>query len=178
MKVQRIASPDYDFRVESNTAEELKGKFFFTAEESIRKCLKGSATITINSSTHIFKAGSNFFLGGGMYFKIVECSDDFEMISCLFSLQFFNEIYAGIENRITDVLWFSAPDLYTDEELLYTNMTIDKICQLNMNKNYIYRHKIIVNLVLCYIYEIYEFTHLKFNSIKNINSNQDRKSVV
>ena len=171
MKDRVIAKPDYDFRVEHDRAKDVEGKFFFTDEESILRCTKGSAIVTINSTVHPFNSGSNFFLCSGMYFKIGECSEDFEMTSCVFSIQFFNEIYVNLDNKVNDVLVYSAPDLYTEEETLCTNLTIDKMWLLNEHKDFAYRHKVIVSLVLCYLYEIYEFTFRKVDGVKTRNSN-------
>lgn len=167
-KQRLVAQPDYDFTVKESSTKEVLGKSFFTSEESIIKCTQGNAKILINSSIHNFETGYNFFLADAMHFKVVECSDDFKMLSCLFSLQFFNEIYSTLDNKIIDVIWYSVPDLYSADELISTNLTIDKIILLSKNANCAYRHKIAVNLVLCYLYEIYDITHRKV--ISNVSN--------
>lgn len=179
MQEQNITRQENTFKLEVNTAKEIRSKAFFTSEESIVKCTQGHATITINGSVHHFKTGGNFFLGDGMYLKVIDCSDDFEMNSYIFSLEFFNEIYGMIDNNTINVLWQSAPDLYSNEELLHTNMTIDKIKLLNSDSNCFYKYKILINLVLCYLNEVYEFTLKKIDeettdTDKYLNSIMDK----
>lgn len=171
-----IAAPDYDFTIRQITAKDILGRSVFTSEGSIIKCISGNAQVLINSSVHDIVQGSNFFLGDAMYFNVSTCSDDFKMISAEFSVQFFNEIYSVLDNKVMDVLWSSAPDLYSENELHATNLTIDKLILLHDNDASCYRHKIAINLVLCYLYENYEITHNKV--ISNVENTANYTSML
>lgn len=171
MKQYKIAEPDFDFVVEQTNGKEFIGKRFFTSDVSIIKCTRGEAVIVINSRSHKFKINTNFLLIDAMLFKIVECSDDFTIITCRFSLQFMNEIYPILDNTVIDVLLYSSPDLCDDKYNEATDLTFRKLCILNENRNHAYRHRIAINLVTNYIFEIYELTykHVESNVINTSN---------
>ncbi|MEG2179116.1 MAG: hypothetical protein RRZ66_01020, partial [Bacteroidales bacterium] len=158
MKKKKIAEPDHDFVLEYLSGDCLKGQFFFSSELSIIKCTAGSATISINSRNHEFAAKMNFLLVEATLLSIVTCSDDFQIIMCRFSLQFMNEIYPTLDNKIFEVLPYSAPDLYNEDELEVTNLAFRQICLLDRRKDHPYHHKLVVNLVVNYILEIYGMT--------------------
>lgn len=159
MKIIKATEPNYDFEVIELSNNELKDMCIFTSEVAIYKCIKGNAIISINSSIHKFATSNNFILFDAMNLKVVECSEDIQVIVCRFSVQFLNEIYAVLDNKIIDTLWYSTPDMYAQQEAESINLTFDKLCLLHKNTNLMYRHKIAINLLLCYIYEMYELIH-------------------
>lgn len=171
MKQYKIAEPDYDFDVTDMAGKDLAGKSFFTAEVAILKCTQGEALISINSRSHKFKANTNFLLSEAVLFKVIECSDDFVMSSCRFSIRFFNGVYPLLNSKVMDVIQYSAPDLYPEQEMEATDLTFRQLCLLHQNKSHAYRHKIVVNLVVNYILQIYEVTqqHVGF-SVRNEDS--------
>lgn len=164
MKTNKLTEPDYDFELIELSYKEIKDLRAFTSEQAILKCTRGSAVISINSSVHDFKASSNFILFDAMNFSVIECSEDIRVIACKFSAQFLNEIYAGLDNKVIDSLWYSAPDLYSEQEAESINLTFEKLCLLYKNQDHMYRHKIAINLVICYMYEMYEIIYHRLAS--------------
>lgn len=164
MKDDRVAEPDYDFEVIEASGADLLGKSFFTSEFAIMKCVNGEATISLNSRNHIFKAGTNFMLTDAIHFQVIECSTDFEIITCRFSILFLNEIFPVLENKVFDVLQYSAPDIFFNKSTECSDMTFRQLCILYQNKNHAYRHRIAVSLVITYMLEIYELTYEHIDS--------------
>lgn len=164
MKNDKVAEPSYDFEVVESSGKELLGKSFFTSELAIMKCTQGEAIISINSRNHTFKANTNFMLSDAVHFKVIECSDDFSIITCRFSILFLNEIYPVLDNKVLDVLQYSAPDLCSDKSTEASDMTFNQLCILYRNKDHAYRHRVAVSLVITYIFEIYELTHQHIDS--------------
>lgn len=164
MKNDRVAEPDYGFEVVEASGKELLGKSFFTSEFSIMKCVQGEATISINSRNHAFKANTNFLLTDAIHFQVIECSDDFSIITCRFSILFLNEIYPVLDNKVLDVLQYSAPDICINKSTESSDMTFRQLCILYQNNDHAYRHRIAVNLVITYMLEIYELTYEHINS--------------
>lgn len=160
----KVAEPDYDFTIKHTAGKDLLGKKFFTPDVSIIKCTQGEAIITINSRTHSFKAGTNFMLIETILFKVIECSSDFMITTCHFSLLFMNEIYPILDNKVIDVLQYSAPDICSDEMIISSDLIFRQLCILHQNTTHTYRHKVVMNNVVNYIYEIYELTHKHINS--------------
>lgn len=66
---QRIAEPDYNFKLEHMKGSDLPGKVFFGFEVLIIKCTEGEARILINSNEHRFVADTNFLLSDGVMLK-------------------------------------------------------------------------------------------------------------
>lgn len=159
MKRLKIAEPQYDFAVIDTDGKEAIGRSFFTAELSIIKCTQGEAVVCINSREHLLKADANFLLADAMLFRIVRCSSDFRMRICRFDLRFLNEVYPMLDNKVIDIMQYSAPDLYSEQEMVLTDLTFAKLCLLSEQKDHAYRHRIAVNLVVNYILEIYELTY-------------------
>lgn len=154
-----IAEPDHDFQITHTLGIEQLGKNFLTSEVAILKCTQGHAVISLNSREHSFVAGSNFLLSEAMLFKIVSCSDDCMISTCRFSLQFMNAIYPQVGNKILDVAQHSAPDIYSAQQMVSTNLIFSHLCVLHENKNHTHLHRIAIHLVLNYFLEIYEITH-------------------
>lgn len=159
MKNHRIAEPDYSFEMETITEKEVNFGQVFTSKVSIIKCTQGHAVISVNSKTHELKAGANFILIESMLFRVVECSRDFSMTVCCFSMRFFNEIYSALDVKVINMLLYNAPDLCGMDEMGPTDMLFRQLCALYENKEHSYRDKLVVNLVINYALEIYERTY-------------------
>lgn len=159
MKQYRVAEPNYDFEMTYASGVELVGKNFFTSAVSIVKCMHGEATISVNSRNHTFKANTNFLLTDATHFMIVECSDDFSMTVCRFSMLFMNEVYPVLDNKVFDVLQYSSPDLFSEKNQEASDLIFQQLCILYHNKLHAYRHRIAINLVINYMLEIYELTY-------------------
>ena len=164
MRNEKVAEPSYDFEVVEASGKELFGKSFFTSELSIIKCVQGEATIALNSRNHVLKANTNFLLLDTIHFKVIECSDDFSIITCRFSILFLNEIYPVLDSKVIDVLQYSAPDLCSNKSTESADMAFKQLCILYQNKNHTYRHRVAVNLVITYMLEIYELTYEHIDS--------------
>lgn len=156
---QRIAEPDYNFKLEHMKGSDLPGKVFFGFEVLIIKCTEGEARILINSNEHRFVADTNFLLSDGVMLKFLECSDDFSITALRFSSNFFNEIYPTLDGRAIEVMPFSAPDLYTKESVELLDLIFRQLCCLYERQEHSYKNKILIHLVTSYIFEIYEQTH-------------------
>ena len=159
MKQKRIAEPDYNFKLEHTSGCDLLGKVFFGFEILILKCTAGEAKILINSEEHRFATDTNFLLSDGVMLKFLECSDDFSIIVLRFSPNFFNEIYPTLDGRVIEVMPFSAPDLYMKEGVELLDLIFRQLCCLHERKEHSYKNKILIHLVISYIFEIYEQTY-------------------
>lgn len=156
MKQTKIAKPDYDFEIEKTTGVKIGSKQLFTTYVCILKCTHGRATILINSQNHEFMAGTNFMMIEMSLFKVIECSEDFQISICRFSVQFFNEIYSGLDMRVIEILKYSAPDLYPTQDMRSTDLLFHQLELLYENAEHSYRGKIAVNIATNYVLEIYE----------------------
>lgn len=159
MKQKRVAEPDYNFKLEHTKGADLLGKVFFGFEVLIIKCTEGEAGILINSEEHRFVADTNFLLSDGVMLKFLECSDDFSITTLRFSSNFFNEIYPMLDGRVIEVMPFSAPDLYTKESVELLDLIFRQLCCLHERQGHSYKNKILIHLVISYIFEIYEQTY-------------------
>lgn len=177
MAQYKVAEPDYDFEVAHTRGEEIVGRSFFSSEMSILKCTQGEAIISINSRNHRFSAGTNFMLIETLLFKVIECSPDFMMTSCRFSIRFFNEVYPMLNNKVIDVLEYSAPDLCSAQEMEAADMTFRQLCMIHQHRDHAYRHKIVVNLVVNYILQIYELIYKQID-VQSANSSHYRNHIL
>ena len=164
MKTGKWSEPNYDFELIEISYKEMKDMRMFTSELTILKCIQGDAVISINSSIHNFKTSSNFILFDAMNFSVIECSEDIRVIACRFSVQFLNEVYAVLDNKVIESLWYNAPDLYSEQDTESVNLTFEKLCLLYKNQNHTYRHKVAINLLICYMYEMYEIIYCRLES--------------
>jgi AraC-like DNA-binding protein len=159
----RIAEPDYDFEVRQTLGKELIDKVFFSPELSIIKCTGGKAAILINSQPIDLGINEFLILSEGMLFKVTNCSDDFSITTCRFSIQFMNEVYANVDNTVV-LVFFNIPVLRSELNLEELDLTFRQICILNQNKNHTYRHKLALNYVINFIYQMYELSYLQVES--------------
>lgn len=159
MDQKKVAEPDYDFRMETLHGFNLTDRVFLSNEVLMLKCIGGVALISINSNEHEFAEGANFLLAEGMIFKVLECSSNFTIVVLRFSLHFFNAIYPMLPGKTIDMMMANAPDLYGKEEMELTDSIFNQLCLLYRKKEHIWRHKIVINLVLNYILDIYEQTY-------------------
>ena len=164
MKYRRIAEPDYDYIYEQIKGVDILGESIFTTDVSFTRCIKGSAKITINSRIHNFVSGANCLVLDSAIFQVVECTNDFVLDVCRFSMQFFNEIYPLLDNKIMEVIMLSSPDRCPIEKMFNSNVTFDKLIHLYNGKDIVFKHKIAMNLVMCYIYETYNSTYMYINT--------------
>jgi len=159
----RIAEPDYDFEVRQTLGKELIDKVFFSPELSIIKCTGGKAVVLLNS--HLIDLGINEFLilSEGMLLKLISCSHEFSITTCRFSIQFMNEVYAIVDNTVV-LVFFNIPVLRSELNLEELDLTFRQICILNQNKNHTYRHKLALNYIVNFIYQMYELSYLQVES--------------
>ncbi len=177
METMKLAEPDYDFVVEQTNGEEFVGKYVFTSEVLIVKCEQGRALMSINSQDYELKANANFMLLDCMLVRMIECSDDFLMTTCRFSLQFFNEIYPVLDNKVVNTILHCRPDFYNETNFESVDLTFQLLCNLHKNAEYEYRNRMAVNLTINYIYEIYNLTY-QLVSEKIKTTPKDSKSYI
>lgn len=159
MKEKKIAEPDYDFKLEVSQGLSQADDVFFSSEILIIKCISGKARISINTKEHDFATNTNFMLVDGTIFKIIKCSEDFKITILRFSQNFFNEIYPMLNGKAIEVMMCSAPDLYSKKEMEMSDLLFRQLCILYYKKEHTYRDKMVVNLTITYILEIYEQTY-------------------
>lgn len=176
MKEKKIAEPDYDFKLEVSQGLSQADDMFFSNEILIIKCISGKARISINTKEHDFATNTNFMLVDGTIFKIIKCSEDFKIIILRFSQNFFNEIYPMLNGKAIEVMMCSAPDLYSKKEMEMSDLLFRQLCILYYKKEHTYRDKMVVNLTITYILEIYEQTY-KYVQDK-LPAIADRRSVL
>lgn len=170
-----IAEPRYDYEFEHIIGENLINRVFFETEYLILKATSGKATIQINSEVHLFEAGTNFLLSDGSMLKFTECSDDFEMDVIHYSSDFLNEVYPQLDNRIFDIIIYSAPDLYGKEEARMSDLLFEQLHILHSKNRHTFQSKLAINTTINYLYEIYELTQNKTDS-QTISASTDRKT--
>lgn len=107
-----------------------------------------------------------------MTFQVKEASADFSVTCITISLPFYYEIVAGFDGTILTVLLHSVPELYESSDPQAANLIFENLCLLYENPNHTNRRSMAMNLIACYIYEIYELTlpHFDMESGKNNNS--------
>ncbi len=168
---KRNAEPEYDFEITYTTGSEFSLKNTFITDYQILRCTQGEAIISVNSQIRKFATDSNFLLSEGALFKIVEHSDDFKFTIICFSILFLNEILPIIDNKVVESFRYSAPDICNEEQSNLMNLTIDQLILINKDKDYAYRHRIIQNLAVNYLYQVYEVTHRHVDSVVATSSN-------
>lgn len=177
MKSKKLAEPDYDFVVEQTNGEEFVGKYVFTSEVLIMKFIQGRALISINSHDYELNINSNFILLNCTLIKLIECSDDFLLNTCRFSLQFFNEIYPALDNKVVNTILHCRPDFYNEKKFESVDLMFRLLSNLNKNKDYEYRNRMAVNLTINYIYEMYNLTY-EFVAAKEESIPKNNKSYI
>lgn len=171
MKKKMAAEPEYDFKVIYSTGSEFSNTHTFVTEFQILRCTHGEAIISLNSRIHKFSTDSNFLLSEGLLFKIVERSDNFKFTILSFSILVFNEIFSILDNKVIESFGYSAPDICSKEQMYFMNLTLEQLVLINKEKNYAYRHRIIQNLTVNYLYQIFEATYRHIDSNVIISSN-------
>lgn len=158
MKKSRLKEPDFEFHINTSNLSDMVGKTHFTTELTLMKCVSGSAVIAIDSRRHIFAANHSFLLSDLVVFQVLEITEDFSVISCTLSLPFYYELAAGFNSNVFSVLPYSAPDLYREEQLRSADLLFENLCLLYENREHSNRRIMAMNLVICYMYEMYELT--------------------
>lgn len=171
MNKNRLIESDYEFRVSTSSLLELVGKTHFTTELTLMKCTSGSAVIAINSKKCTLAANHSFLLLESMVFRVLKKTSDFSVICCAVSLPFYYELSARIDPNVFSILQYGKPDLYNEKELRTVDLLFENLCLLYDNKGHNNRRIMAMNLIVCYIYEMYELT-LPFAN----NQEEDDKS--
>ncbi len=140
------------------------GIFSLVSVPNIVGCVGAAIIIIAAIATPIAKSQHMreiwfYVMSGGVMLKFLECSDDFSITTLRFSSNFFNEIYPTLDGRVIEVMPLSAPDLYTKEGVELLDLIFRQLCCLHERQEYSYKNKILIHLVISYIFEIYEQTH-------------------
>src|SRR5574344_500857 len=149
---------DDEFRVTTYDFSDTIGKTHFIAKLVLMKCISGSAIIVIDSIEHALTEYHSFILTEYKTFQVKETSVDFSVTYISISLPFYYEIVAGFEGAIFNVLLYSAPELYKISDLRAADLLFENLCILYKNQGHNNRRSMAMNLIACYIYEIYELT--------------------
>lgn len=149
---------DYEFRITTTDFSDTIGKTHFVPNLVFMRCSSGHAIIAIDSIEHPFTEGHSFILSEYMTFQIKETSKDFSATYISISLPFYYEIVAGFEGSIFNVLLYSAPELYKSSDLKAADLLFENICILYEHKEHNNRRNMAMNLIACYLYELYELT--------------------
>lgn len=156
MKEKMIAEPDYDFRMEDITGENISEKIYFGEDVLFVKCMSGSATVLINSSEQYIASGTNFMIADYTLFKMLEYSNDLHLKTLRFSMNFFNGIYPLLAGEVIDIVYMATPDMYSTEAAEMLDLIFRQLCLLYDKKDHAYRHTLIANLVINYLLTSYE----------------------
>lgn len=166
--MNKYIEQDYEFRITTSDFSDAIGKTHFVPNLMFIRCISGSAIIDINSIEHTLTEHHSFILTEYMTFQVKEASADFSVTYISISLPFYYEIVAGFEGSIFNVLLYSAPELYKSSDLKAADLLFENLCILYNNKEHHNRRSIAMNLIACYIYEIYELT-LPYTKRKSID---------
>ncbi|NDV97594.1 AraC family transcriptional regulator [Dysgonomonas sp. 521] len=166
MNNYRLGESDYEFRVSTSNLLDMVGKTHLTTELTLMKCVSGSAIIAINSRKCTLTANHSFILLEAMEFQVFETTSDFSVICCAVSLPFYFELSARISPNVFSILLYGKPDLYNEKELRPVDLLFENLCLLFDNNKHNNRRVMAMNLIICYIYEIYELTLPYANSQK------------
>ncbi|MDD4141913.1 MAG: helix-turn-helix domain-containing protein [Bacteroidales bacterium] len=166
----RIAETIEEFQVTTSDFADIVGKTRFTTELTFMKCLSGSAVIAIDSIEHTLAAQHSFILSEYMAFQVKETSSDFSVSCITITLPFYYEIIAVFDGTIFNVILHSAPDLYESSDMQAANLIFENLCLLYENPNHTNCRSMSMNLIACYIYEIYELTLPHFNEKSEKNN--------
>lgn len=171
MRIKKRTEPDSDFEVIESDWSDIVGKTSFTSGLTIIKCNSGYANIAINSHEHILNAGISFLLSDILLFQVLEVSSDFSVTCCRFSMGFCNDVYPMLDDKVVDVTAYSAPDLYTEQDLAAADLVIQQLRLLYLNQKHAYRAKQAKNLLIVYVLEIYEQTRPFIDTLLDKSSN-------
>lgn len=171
MNKMKATQPEYDFDVIQSDWSELRGQMNFTSGLEIVKCTSGYAHISINSYAHHLSEGISFLLIDTLLFQVLETSPDFAVTCCRFSIGFCNDVYPMLDDKVIDVTSYSAPNLYSLDELISANLAFQHLCLLYENKEHSCRRKLAKNLLITYILEIYELTRSHVDTLLDRSTN-------
>lgn len=154
----KIAKPDYDFKIKDYCGAEIMGLVHFASDIIIVKCLRGEANISINAVEYTIKKNIQFIILDTSFIRVLGCSDDFLIKTCSFSLNFFNEIFPILDNNIMNSIQNYTINIFTEENLKFVDLSFQQLCQLSELKDYTYRNALAINIVKNYLMSIYELT--------------------
>ncbi len=166
--MDKYIEQDYEFRITTSDFSNAIGKTHFITDLIIMRCIAGNAIIVIDSIEHTLNEYHSFILTEYMTFQVKEASVDFSVTYISISLPFYYEIVAGFEGCIFNVLLYSAPELYKISDLKTADLLFENLCLLYKNRKHNNRRYMTMNLIACYIYEMYELT-LPYVKGKSIN---------
>ncbi|MGL4994522.1 MAG: helix-turn-helix domain-containing protein [Bacteroidales bacterium] len=174
MKIKKLAEPDYNFKLETFTKQDIEGQIILFNDTFILKCNTGRSQITINSRKHNLESGSNFMLAEGLILKFIDPSDDLSITMLRFSPLFFNEVYPMLESKVVESIKLSAPDYEGDTTGVMRDLIFQQLCEIYKKSDHVYKNRIVVNLVINYILEIHESTYKRLDILSTETT--DRKS--
>lgn len=151
---------DYEFQVLTSDFSDMIGKTHFIPNLNFLRCISGSSIIAVNSTDHTFAEGHSFVLSEYTTFQVKEKTADFSVTTISISLPFYYEIVAGFDGNIFNVLLQSVPELYKSSDLEAANLLFENLCLLYSKKKHRNRRSMAMNLIACYLFEIYELPFL------------------
>ncbi|MDD3406417.1 MAG: hypothetical protein PHH23_09170 [Paludibacteraceae bacterium] len=161
--MENITRTNEEFRVTTSDFSEMVGSTHFNTDLKFIRCHSGNPVIAIDSIEHSFTEQHSFILSEYMTFQVKEVSVDFSVTCITISLPFYYEIVSGFDGTIFNVLLHSAPELYECSDLQAANLIFENMCLLYKNTSHSHRRSMAMNLIACYIYEIYELTLPRIN---------------
>lgn len=157
-KTNIIMNNDFEFRFTTSDLINMSGKAHFITELILMKCDSGTAEIAVDMRKHTLSKGHSFILLEGVVFQLMATSKDFGVTYCTVSLPFYHELATGMDAMIFNVLLYSAPDLYNLDELKAADLIFESLKIIYENNNHHSRRIMAMNLIACYIYEMYDLT--------------------
>ena len=167
-----IVEPNGELGIFTSNLSDMVGQTRFNTDLKFMRCLSGNALIAIDTIEHAFTAHHSFILSEYMTFQVMETSADFLTTCITISLPFYYEIVAGFDGSIFTALLHSAPELYESYDLQTANDIFEILCRIYKNPTHTNRRAMAMNLIACYILEIYELTlpHINAGTEKNRNT--------
>lgn len=140
----------------------------------ILRCEKGMFRIKIDSKEYNVTASQNLFLANRHIFKVVDQSENINVTLYIFSLDFFKESTIILESHVLKEAMKYTPNMILMEKLHLLNSFLDQIISIYYRDEYIYRRKIVINLIQNYCIELFEQVRLIDEDQLYYNTNRNK----
>lgn len=122
----------------------------------ILRCLKGNFNISIESKVYSIATNKSLFLAYRHTFQILEQSENLAVTLYILSSDFFNDSTILFDDQIFKEVMLHTPDMISIKKLELANSFLDQISIIYYRSEYVYRRKVLINLIQNYCIEIFE----------------------
>ena len=126
----------------------------------ILRCQKGNFNIRIESKVYSVTSSKSLFLAYSRTFKVLEQSENLSVTLYILSSDFFNDSTILFDDHVFKEVMSHTPDMISVKKLELANSFLDQISTIYNRGEYVYRRKILINLIQNYCIEIFEQVRL------------------